>query len=90
MIDLNPLDVLGSRKMDRIPLHFSKTKLLEQDLFNSGLENWVKNTLKGRYGIKKMPTINKDGNLTSSTFIGFEDEKELTYFMLACPHLRRN
>jgi hypothetical protein len=59
------------------------------DLFE-GLEEWVRFKLKGRYYITKQPSIDSGGNLKSNLFIGFEDSKELTYFMLACPHLRRN
>lgn len=90
MIDLNPLDVLHSRKLDRMLPHFSKFKLSERDFFNSNLESWVKSKLKGRYCITDVPALDNSGNLKTSTHIGFEDEKELTYFMLACPYLRRN
>lgn len=89
MFDLNPIDVLKQRKVKTIPPHFSKMKITESELFE-GLEDWVKTKLKGRYYITKCPSIDKTGNLKSSMFIGFEDQKELTYFMLACPHLRRN
>ena len=43
--------------------------------------------MEGHYVAK---CYDKDGNLKSTTFMAFEDQKELTYFMLACPHLRRN
>ena len=55
-----------------------------------GMEEWVKIKLKGRYCIVKQPSIDSSGSLKSAHFIGFEDQKELTYFMLACPMLRRN
>ena len=60
-------------------------------MFQHGsLENWVKGKLQGRYAIAKQPCIDKDGHLKTATFVAFEDQKELTYFMLACPYLRRN
>jgi hypothetical protein len=37
-----------------------------------------------------LPHVDQEGKLKSATFVAFEDHKELTYFMLACPHLRRN
>lgn len=89
MFDLNPIDVLKQRKLKTIPPHFSKVKISEGEIFE-GLEDWVKTKLKGRYFLAKQPSIDKAGNLKSSFFIGFEDQKELTYFMLACPHLRRS
>lgn len=89
MFDLNPIDVLKQRKLKTIPPHFSKMRISETEIFE-GLEDWVKIRLKGRYYIAKKPSIDNTGNLKSTFFIGFEDQKELTYFMLACPHLRRN
>jgi hypothetical protein len=29
-----------------------------------------------------------DGKITSMVKVGFEDPKELSFFMLACPHLK--
>jgi hypothetical protein len=53
------------------------------------VEDWVRTKLKGRYYICAKPAVDRSGNLRSSCVIGFEDHQELTYFMLACPHLRR-
>jgi hypothetical protein len=89
MFELNPIDVLKQRKVNTVSPHFKKVKISEIDLFE-GLEEWVRLKLKGRYYITKQPGIDSGGNLKSNLFIGFEDSKELTYFMLACPHLRRN
>lgn len=89
MFDLNPIDVLQQRKVKTIPPHFSMLRISDNELFE-GVEDWVKTKLKGRYFIAKKPAIDSSGNLKSTNFIGFEDQKELTYFMLACPHLRRN
>ncbi len=89
MFDLNPLDVLQQRKLKTIAPHFSSLAISDNEIFD-GIEDWVKLKLKGRYYIAKRPHIDKSGNLRSTHFIGFEDQKELTYFMLACPQLRRN
>ena len=92
MFDLNPLEVLNKRSLSHIPPHFAKFKIDDRGVsFGSdSLENWIRNRLKGRYAIAKQPTIDKDEHLKTATFVAFEDQKELTYFMLACPHLRRN
>ncbi len=90
MFDLNPLDVLNKRTLSFVPPHFAKFKLSE-DAWNHGqIESWIKSKLKGRYVVAKLPSIGKEGQLKAATFVAFEDQKELTYFMLACPHLRRN
>jgi hypothetical protein len=89
MFDLNPIDVLKQRKLKTLPPHFSRIKISDSEIFE-GIEEWVKTKLKGRYCLVRHPAIDKDGNLKSHTFLGFEDQKELTYFMLACTNLRRN
>lgn len=89
MFDLNPIDVLKQRKLKTLPPHFSKIKITDYEIFE-GVEDWVKIKLIGRYCVVKYPSIDQSGNLKSTTFLGFENQKELTYFMLACPHLRRN
>lgn len=89
MFDLNPIDVLKQRKLKTLPPHFLKIKISESELFE-GIEEWVQTKLKGRYCLVRYPAIDQDGNLKSNTFLGLEDQKELTYFMLACTNLRRN
>ena len=89
MFDLNPIDVLKQRKLSTMPPHFKKVKITEFEIFE-GLEDWVRTKLKGRYCIAKQPGIDKTGSLRTTVYLGFEDQKELTYFMLACPFQRRN
>lgn len=89
MIEINALDVLKERKVDTAFPQFSKIKISEGDWHLTEIEQWIKNKLKGRFYLQKIPSIGSDGKLKPSTFAGFEDHKELTYFMLACPHLRR-
>lgn len=90
MFNLNPLDVLKKREVKTSFPHFKKIKVNEFDLIDGNIETWIMNKLKGRYYILKVPNIDRDGKLKSSTFIGLEEEKEMTYFLLACPFLRRN
>jgi hypothetical protein len=91
MIELNPLDVLHSRKLFRIPRHFSKVKLSDSSFVTDlhEIENWIENRCKSRYSISKVCSTDNTGKIKESTFAGFEEEKELTYFMLACPYFRR-
>ena len=88
MIDINPLDVLSKRKLSFMLTHFSKTQLKPFEKLDD-VEKWIRIKLKGRYCLAKLPSIDKDGHLKTFTFVGFEDQKEITYFMLACPYLRR-
>jgi len=89
MIDLNPLNVLNQRQVNFLPVHFGKVKISDHALFDENLVSWVNHKLKGRFCISKVPSVNESGRLNLATFVAFEDQKELTYFMLACPHFRR-
>jgi hypothetical protein len=90
MFDLNPIDVLKQREIKILPPHFVKTKVDDTDFFGGELFSWITTKLKGRYCFLRSPGVDSSGNLKSSMYVGFEDPKELTYFMLACPYLRRN
>jgi len=89
MFDLNPIDVLQQRKLTTLPPHFSKVKVSDGELFDNGMENWIIAKLRNRFCIVRSPSVDSDGQLKSASYVGFEDQKELTYFMLACPNLRR-
>jgi len=91
VIELNPLDVLNARKLFRIPRHFSKVKLSESSFVAdiNEIESWIENRCKSRYSISKLPLTDSSGKIKECVYAGFEEEKELTYFMLACPYFRR-
>jgi hypothetical protein len=89
MIEVNPLNILGGRRLNFLPKHFSKSEIKLSE-FGNEIENWIETNLKSRYSLLRIPCINKDGHMKSATIVGFEDHKEITYFMLACPYLRRN
>lgn len=89
MLELNALDVIVKRRLDFIAPHFAKIKIGDKDYFDSDVESWIKVTLRGRYSVALLPATNHEGHLKLALFAAFEDQKELTYFMLACPHLRR-
>lgn len=90
MIEYNYLDLLKERQLNWIPVHFTKTKILESEIWNKEkLASWIRSKLKGRFSLVKTPMITDD-SLKSELIVAFEDQRELTYFMLACPYLRRN
>lgn len=90
MLELNPLDVLNSRQLKTMPPHFSKTKIGNSDTVDSRISNWIRSKLAGRFCLVTYPSITGDDKFQTATFVGFEEQKELTFFMLACPYLRRN
>lgn len=90
MFDLNPIEVLKKRELKNVAPHFKKIKITDSDFFEGNIKKWILNKLKGRFFILKVPNVDTDGKLRSSIFVGLEEEKEMTYFLLACPYLRRN
>lgn len=90
MIKLEPLSILKARKLDFVPPHFSKISVdSTQWNFKETISEWIENKLSGRYSVILYPGIDKKTNKQKNlTVIAFEEEKELTYFMLACPHIR--
>ncbi len=88
---LNPLSICKKRKVNFLPIHFSKIPLHHDSLsFDDSLSNWIEGKLNGRYAIVSLPHVEENNKMTTKTFVAFEDPKELTYFMLAYPNLRRN
>lgn len=88
--DLKPLDVLGKRKITFMPVHFAKTKIADTEFVNDEISNWIDTKLNGRYAMCHEPVIDVNGKMRMAVYAGFEMQKELTYFLLACPYLRRN
>lgn len=90
MKSYNYLDLLNVRQLDWLPIHFHKTKISISEYLNiDDLEYWISDKLNGRFYLGKSPVITADDRLKSTLVLAFEEQKELTYFMLACPFLRR-
>lgn len=84
---VNPLNALDIRKVHFPALHFH---YLELDKFHvsfvRNIDNWIYNNLNGRYFIGSGISL-IDNNITYITKIGFELEKEISFFKIACPYL---
>lgn len=89
MIELNPIDILRKRELQTMPPHFSRMQILLSERNNDSIKKWISKKLKGRYCLTECPAIDSEDKFKTSTFVGFEDQKELTYFMLACPFITR-
>lgn len=87
-MEINPLNILRKRKLSFFPVHFVKARISNLEIIPNDVINWVDTKLSGRYAISEFPS-DHNGRFRLSTYIAFEDQKELTYFMLACPFLRR-
>lgn len=88
MLELNELNIVDCRKLDFIPPHFVKIRI--DSRINDDVEQWIKHRLRNRYTISITWDIDDQNRFTAVTYAAFEDQKELTYFILACPYLRRS
>ncbi len=84
---VNPLNVLGLRRVDFPAHHFVYTSLPKYSPTYIGrLDHWIYANLNGRYYIGQSIDL-IDNTIVYSTKLGFEVEKELSFFNLACPVL---
>lgn len=85
---INPLNVLGLRKVDFPAHHFAYTTLPKYNhAYTAKLETWIQNNLNGRFYIGQYIGLAIDNTIVYNTRVGFENEKELSFFTLACPDL---
>jgi hypothetical protein len=85
MLDISPLSILKKRRISWVPPTFHTFQLSSNEfLWDNDVADWIEYKLKGRYCL-----TNQETNKGTKSIVGFEDEKELTYFMLACPYTRR-
>jgi hypothetical protein len=84
---VNPLNVLGLRKVNFCPPHFAKMVSKNTDKIES-IDNWIYARLDSRYCIKKSYSVDSDKKLLEVIEIGIEDPKELSMLSLGCPYLQ--
>jgi hypothetical protein len=84
---INPLDVLEKRKFQFLPPHLTTIVIGSTGL--RLINEWVSNSLSGRYFIGSVLRL-ENNRLMSQDVIAFEDPKESTIFLLACPYLAKN
>jgi len=85
----NPLNFFGVRETKVLPPHF-ETINLDMSIYNleDTIVKWIRNNLKGRFFVKRVTGLTADNRFSSVIKVGFEQPKELSYFTLACPHLK--
>lgn len=84
----NPLNVFGVRQVKMAPSHFEYVNLPLTYNIEATIVKWINQNLKNRFYIGKNVTINEENKLTQVLTIGFEETKDMSFFILACPHLK--
>ena len=83
---VNPLSVLGLRKINFIPEHFAKI-IVDKNIDTKIVDHWINFNLNSRYAIKKTFGLDSSNRLVEVIEIGIEDPKEITMLTLGCPYL---
>jgi hypothetical protein len=85
----NPLNYFDLRRVEFAAPHFKYTTV---DRYNptilKNLDIWIRANLNSRYYIGQGIALDNTNTIVYNTRIGFESEKELSFFTIACPHLQ--
>ena len=84
----NLLDFFHVRQPNSLPDYFEYINIPLQYNLEDSISRWIRHNLKGRFYVGHNCVINRDNKLQEVLQVGFEDAKELSYFTLACPHLK--
>ena len=93
-IKSKPLNIFGLRRVKFCPPYFESVTVSLTYNLTTALENWIEEHTSGRYFIGAGLSLNKDNNTTirmlnrNQIKIAFENNKDMCYFLLACPHLK--
>ena len=84
----NPLNYFNLRRVEFACPHFKYTSI---EKYNPSLvrsvDSWIKKNLNNRYYVGQGISLDNTNTIVYVTRIGFESEKELSFFTIACPHL---
>ena len=84
---INTLNALGLRKVTFPAHHFQYTIIPKYSpILHDQIDDWIYHNLNNRYYVGQSLAL-IDNTIVYVTKIGFEQEKELSFFKLACPFL---
>ena len=85
----NSLNYFNLRRVEFACPHFKYTTLDKYNPSNiKQIDNWIKKNLNNRYYIGQGIALDNTNTIVYTTRIGFESEKELSFFTIACPFLQ--
>jgi hypothetical protein len=84
---INPLNVLSAREVSDPPPHFHYLYVdLRYNIINS-IKQWIYENLRNRFYLGECLQL-VDNQFSVRIKIGFEEPKDASFFLLACPHLK--
>jgi hypothetical protein len=85
----NALNYFGLRRVEFACPHFKYTTIEKYNpSIIKNIDAWIKKNLNNRYYVGQSITLDNTNTIVYVTRIGFESEKELSFFTIACPHLQ--
>jgi hypothetical protein len=85
----NPLNYFNLRRVDVACPHFKYTSVDKYTpVLVKSINQWILFNLNSRYYIGQGITLDNTNTIIYNTRIGFESEKELSFFTIACPYLQ--
>ena len=84
----NPLNFFEVRQLKVPPPHFEYIELGLSYNLEETIIKWITKNLRGRFYYGKSVSFNHNNPYQPLIKVGFEEPKELSYFTLACPHLK--
>ena len=81
-------DFFEIRRLSYEPSHLATIDLSHTYNMEPAISKWIDTNLKKRYFLKKVIGLTKENKIETVLRAGFEDPKELSYFVLACPLLK--
>lgn len=76
---INPLSILGSRRLDFLPPHFVTTTF--KSMMRIDAIDWIDQHLKGRYFFGTLTKLDNE-RIHQYEAVAFEEPHELTLFLL--------
>jgi hypothetical protein len=86
----NPLELFNIRRLKYEAPHLKYIDIPLSYNIEQALVKWINYHLKNRYYIGRTMSLDSENQISNQIRIGFEDPKEMSYFVLACPHLKYN
>jgi hypothetical protein len=85
----NPLNYFNLRRVEFASPHFKYTTISKYSPgLVSLLDTWIGSNLNNRYYIGQGIALDHTNTIIYTTEIGFEVEKELSFFTIACPYVQ--
>jgi hypothetical protein len=87
---ITPQEFFKIRKLSHQSPHLATIDLPFTYNLEKVIDKWISQNLKHRYYLSKTIGLTQANKIDNVIRVGFEDKKELSDFILACPYLKYN